>query len=204
MFSIKKFRLELLVSALAATFFVFDYAAAETFKEGATVISIEGAYFHPRRQDFRDLYGKGFQAIGARVDSRLRSTSWISFKGRFVKMSEYDEFNFMNASVAVLFKKTVEQESNIYLYGALGPGFDYRRINYHVQTGSGFYSDSTLSQSEWSPSIIVEAGLDLWLTTGIKFSPQVDFTYFPFGDPTTGDFGDTGGFYLGLGIGFKI
>jgi len=201
---LKKLHSQILFATISASILVTAVAESQTISDANSVFSVEGAFFHPRRGDFRDIYGQGFPALSARVDVPFKNTTWVCLKGRFVKMSEFDDLDYLNASLGVLLKKDIEQESNLNFYAAIGPQLDYRRISYLVQSGGASYNDSTLSQTEWSPSIAAEAGLDLWINSGFKISPHVDFTYFPFGDPTTGDFGDTGGFYFVLGMGFRL
>jgi hypothetical protein len=47
-------------------------------------------------------------------------------------------------------------------------------------------------------------GLDLRLSSHAMFGVRTYFDYYPFGDPTMGDFGDTGGFHLMGRIGFRL
>src|SRR4030067_3502833 len=116
-------------------------------------------------------------------------------------MTEDNGQDYINASLGVLLRKGIRQEEFLWLYAAAGPQLEYRRISYLVETGSPYYNDSTLSQIEWSPSLACEAGIDLWFADNFRMSPHIGFTYFPLGDPTRGDFGDTGGFFFFLRIG---
>ena len=105
-------------------------------------------------------------------------------------------------------KRTFPENEITDFYLAGGVQIEYRRVGFSTRDQeSGFgYIIKGQSFAQWgiAPSVAVEGGIDLWILSGIKLSPSVGFNYFPFGDPTKGDFGDTGGFMFSVSLGFRL
>lgn len=176
-----------------------------------TVFSFEGSYFIPRRSDFKRIYGNGFPVVGARLDIPLKRETSLSIKIRYFRMSEIDDLNFTNVSLGSLLKRTYAKNEVMDFYVAGGVQIEYRRIGFNplvYRSSSGdIFRNPSWAQWEIAPSIAVEGGIDLWILSAFKLSPNIGFHYFPyflFGDPTRGDFGDTGGFMFSASLGFRL
>lgn len=171
-----------------------------------TTLSLEAAYFHPRRAKFRDFYGSGLPAISIRLDTRFRGTTSLSIKVRGVQLQEFEEIKFSNLSAGFLLKKELHASGKASFYVAAGPQFEVRWIKADFRTSGGFFVlNIDQTQTDLMPSLALEGGVDLWLSGGFKISPHITFNYFPpFVDPTRGNFGDTGGFDLALGVGIRL
>lgn len=180
---------------------------AETLRP-KTVLSLEGSYFNPRRTDFKELYGSRVKVVGARLDIPLKKKTSLSIKGRYFRMSEIDSLVFTNISLGLLLKRTFPENEITDFYLAGGVQIEYRRVGFSTRDQeSGFgYIIKGQSFAQWgiAPSVAVEGGVDIWILNGLKIFPNVGFNYFPFGDPTRGDFGDTGGFMYSASVGFRL
>lgn len=176
-----------------------------------TVLSFEGSYFKPRRTDFKELYGSRVKVVGARLDMPFRKRTSLGIRARFFRMSEIDSLVFTNISLGLLMKRTFPENEVTDFYLAGGFQIEYRRVGFSTrerQSGFGFVIPSEFF-TQWgiSPSLAVEGGVDIWILGEMKLSPYVGFHYFPyflFSDPTTGDFGDTGGFMYSVSVGFRL
>lgn len=171
-----------------------------------TTLTFEAAYFHPRRAKFRDFYGSGLPALSLRLDTKFRGTTSLSIKVRGVQMQNFQEIKFTNLTAGFLLKKELRTLGRASFYIAAGPQFEVRLIKADSRRRVSFFDviiDQT--QTDLMPSLALEGGVDLWLSGGFKVSPHITFNYFPpFVDPTRGNFGDTGGFDLALGVGFRL
>jgi len=199
--------LKVLVVALLALLCVTQSTSAVNEKP-PTILSFEGAYFVPRKQAFEDIYGKSLPVVGARVDFGISDRTSLGIRGRYFKMSEIEELAFTDILLGVLLKKAFPENEITDFYMAGGFQVEYRRIKYtppgRYDIYGNFRQGTPLIQWDIAPSVTVEGGIDLWILSGIKVSPNVGFNYFPFGDPTRGDFGDTGGFMFSVSLGFKL
>ena len=183
---------------------------AETLRP-KTVLSFEGSYFNPRRTDFKELYGSRVKVVGARLDIPLKKKTSLSIKGRYFRMTEIDSLVFTNISLGLLLKRTFPENEITNFYLASGVQIEYRRVGFSTrdqQSGFGYIIKGR-SFAQWgiAPSVAVEGGVDIWILNGLKISPNVGFHYFPyflFGDPSIGNFGDTGGFMFSASLGFRL
>ena len=172
-----------------------------------TVLSFEVSYFKPRRAEFKELYGTGVRVGGIRLDFPIRKNTSISIRGRYFRMSEIDSLAFTNTSLGLMVKRTFPENEIIDYYLAVGVQFEYRRVGFSIPVLNGFppvRNRRYFNQQETTLSVAAESGIDVWVLSRFKLSPSVGFHYFPFGDPTTGDFGDTGGFMFSASLGFRL
>lgn len=192
-----------LVLSVVATLFLAQTGISEN-RIPPTVLSFEGSYFSPRRDEFKELYGKEFPVVGVRLDIPLMKETSLSIKGRYLRMSEIDSLVFTNISLGLLLKRTLPENDFTDFYLAGGIQIEYRRVGFTPPIMVNSFQSPSFAQWEIAPSVAVEGGIDLWILSGFKISPSVGFHYFPFGDPTTGDFGDTGGFMFSASLGFRL
>ena len=199
------------VTYLLVTLFIPTLSVQAENLRPKTVLSFEGSYFKPRRTDFKELYGSRVKVVGARLDMPFRKRTSLGIRARFFRMSEIDSLVFTNISLGLLLKRAFPENEVTDFFLAGGFQIEYRRVGFSTleqQSGFGFPIPSK-SFNQWgiSPSIVVEGGMDIWILGEIKLSPYVGFHYFPyflFSDPTTGDFGDTGGFMFSASLGFRL
>lgn len=188
------------------TLIVSTIAEAAERTHTPTTLAFEAAYFHPRRAKFRDFYGSGLPALSLRLDTKFSGTTSLSIKVRGVRMQEFEGLRFTNLTAAFLLKMGKNTNKKVSFYFAAGPQFEVRLIKAAIRLGGpSFNGIMDQTQTDLMPSLALEGGVDLWLSGGFKISPHITFNYFPpFVDPTRGNFGDTGGFDLALGIGFRL
>ena len=195
------------VTHLLLTLVIFTVSVeAETLRP-KTVLSLEGSYFKPRRAEFKELYGNEFPVVGIRLDLPISKKNSVGIRGRYLRMHEIDSLVFTNFSMGLLIKRVFPENEITDFYLAGGIQMEFRKVvaTLSVRNVSGqVVGTRSFRQQEFALSLNIEGGIDIWVLSRIKLSPHVGFIYFPFGDPTTGDFGDTGGFMFSASLGFRL
>ena len=80
------------------------------------VFSVEGSYFQPRRSKFKDFYGNSTLAAGVRFDFKVYKSFSISLRGRHMNMSKFEELDFSNTSIGILFKNKFYSTNVVGIY----------------------------------------------------------------------------------------
>jgi len=179
-------------------------------------IEIQGGYFMGRREPFRDIYGEGV-SFGAWYRRNVANRISFGIKLNRVQLSEKHGEVYLSPSEVDTNKVThrdfaasatltyeLYRSNALRVFGGAGLGFSFRKVTLDSPveaTADDPDASLDMSISETSPYGLLILGGDILLTRSIFFGIRASLDRHFFGDPQMGEFGDTGGFNFGGGIG---
>jgi hypothetical protein len=89
----------------------------------------------------------------------------------------------------------------------VGVQIDYRKVLLTEDNPSAdpdSPGDTTFVQSSTDLALLLDCALTYNLSERLLMALQVNYSYFPFGDPERGDFGNTGGLSIGGSLGLAF
>jgi opacity protein-like surface antigen len=179
---------------------------------GQNSIEIQGGYFLGRREVFRDIYGNGpifgfaYQwAMNDKVGLGVR-LSWNQLEADMrpsdPSTGYAETLKYRNFAVIPTATYTVAKTDRVKLFAGGGLGVSFRKITWAVEQLSETVID--YGDSETSLAGLLLAGCNVSLSEKFYFGLRASYDRQFFGDVTTGDFGDTGGFNFGGSLGIRF
>ena len=170
-------------------------------------IDLEFGYFSCRRESFKDIYGSCFD-YGLNFEHRMtRRWSW-SLRTEFMWLHEEEsKVKYWSLSETPMLICTLSDESGLASLIGAGIGLTLRNVMASLaQVGENYddLDDLTATQRELSAVLVGMAGVDIHLSRSIVMGGRFHFDYHPFGDPSVGEFGDTGGYHFTFRLGHKF
>ena len=171
-------------------------------------ISAEGGYFTARREMFRELYGSYLNyALGF---ERQHQGAWgWGIRVEFIRLKKRKLANLRYWTIALSPIVTYRLTHLVGFQPVVGAGIgvSYRNITYfgyRVDPWGQPVGGLAATQTELSVFTILTSGADINLSQKVVLGARTYFDYYPLGDPSTGDFGDTGGFHFVARLAFRI
>ncbi len=173
---------------------------------GSHRIDFEVGYFTSRQRTFRELYGNSTDfAFG--YQRPLASHLAVCLRAECFRLTEYGpDREYANMSLAPMVLFTPQPRALVQPTFGVGIGLSLRKVIMIIpgRVAEYPYPPSKATQKELSVFGVVMAGVDLNLPGRFVPGVRAYFDYLPFGDPTVGDFGDTGGLHLMGRVGFRL
>lgn len=164
-------------------------------------LCFSAGYFANVHSNFYPVFQSGFAFSGAFYhDFRSRYGYEIRSGVRLVLHGAPD-VDYMSFSPALLVTRKMLATHQLGWRIGVGPGLGMR--DYAATYATGTYEEKRYHQTEFSLMAVGETGLDLYLGNFLlKWSAA--FERHLTGDPSRGDFGDTGGFTFLFGLGLRL
>lgn len=170
-------------------------------------ITFEGRYFKARRSSFSDLYGDTY-TLSIDFEKRYSNKHGMGYRLNFTRpASDLLEINLYNISIAPYITYTVSEKQNPRIFVGSGIGISYHRLNANIVRRDPSGQDLgilSISQNKISMFFIISQGIDFKASKNTILGFRLYYDYHMSGDPTRGDFGDTGGFHLMGRLGFIL
>jgi len=170
---------------------------------------LEFSYQVPANDGFREFYGESFAGAG-RYEFEFKDRLWLGFRLGFdpntFEFNDKLKFKDYFLSGIARYDLTPGWEYGSVLAGA-GLQLDYRRISMtlpYQRYDASPPGDTTVAQDGLDPSLLLDCAFTYNLSQSWLIALQLNYNYFPFGEPERGDFGNTGGLSISgaLGIAF--
>ena len=175
--------------------------------EPSNRIDLEFGYFTCRRETFREIYGSYFD-YGLNFLHRINNRWSWGLRTEFVYLHEKESVvKYWSLSQTPMVTYTLSDQSGFVPVIGAGAGLTLRNVIASLVRvgGDGLHrSGVTATQRELSVVLVGMAGLDYHLSHSIVMGGRFHFDYHPLGDPTVGDFGDTGGYHFTFRLGRKF
>ena len=160
-------------------------------------IYIEGGYFTARRSDFKDIYES---KLSTGISFDYKKSSKFGFGARIYlnyHNREQVKLNLYSISVVPYVFYNMGHIGKFHFVIGTGTGIGYRKVRFTYGTNQlGETIDVSFSDSDIDLLGVVLTGFDFSIKPRYVVGFRAYFDYFYTGDPTTGAFGDTGGFHL--------
>lgn len=172
-------------------------------------IWVEPSFTIPSNDSFRDFYGDAFEG-SLRFEYGMSRRIWTGLRSGFsTNESEHlNDLRFRDYFIGAIsrYDLTPQWQEGSVLAG-VGVQIDYRKVLLTADNPSAdpdSPSDTTLVQSGTDLSLLLDCAVTYRLSARLLMAIQVNYNYFPLGNPDRGDFGNTGGLAVGgsLGIAF--
>jgi hypothetical protein len=180
-------------------------------------VQVQTGYFVAKRGAFRDIYGEGIafavgyeRAINAKIGlgGRVSRTQFGNDHGEvYVSATETISYKmkYREFAVAPLITYNLKQSGSLRVFAGGGVGISFRKITLEDPL-SMILSDAAaivkFSDSETSPYGLLVVGTDLAISPKAFFGLRVSLDHHFFGNPESGDLGDSGGFGFAGSFGF--
>ena len=170
-------------------------------------IAAEVGYFTGRRQAFRELYG-GNTNFALSIQRPISKRFDLSLRAEYVRLDKNEpDLKYWTGSATPMLLYYLPRKAGFLPVLGAGVGLSHRRVivtavctdENGIPTGG-----TTATQKSWNVCGIATVGLDLPVSERILLGIRSYFDYYPYGDPTVGKLGDTGGFRFVARLGFKI
>ncbi len=187
----------------------FGNAAAIDIAERAAwrnTLELQGSFNYARREVFRDLYGNGV-TFALRYERIINDRVGLGLRASRVQLCNATEhattkLKYRDFAVASMFTYNLARSRAFRFFSGVGAGLSFRKVT--LESYSIFYSPLEAHQSEISFYSLLMLGADLRLSGSMFLGARVTYDRHFFGDVTTGDFGDTGGFNFGGSLGLRF
>jgi hypothetical protein len=180
-------------------------------KEYLNSLEAQGSFNYARREVFRELYGNGL-TLALRYERFKSDKIGLGIRLSRVQLCDAGEYattklKYRDLSLAPMITYSMVRTDGFRIFGGAGPGLSFRKV-----TVEGARTDETgvpigsldANQTEVSLYSLMMLGADLNLSRSVFLSARVTYDRHWFGDVTTGDFGDTGGFNFGGSFGLRF
>ncbi|MEW6410992.1 MAG: hypothetical protein AB1483_00805 [Candidatus Zixiibacteriota bacterium] len=176
-----------------------------------STLEIQSSFNLPRRDIFRDLYGSGV-TFAIRYEHSLSQKIGWGVRVSRVQLSDYEDYSivklgYRDFTITPVITYNFAKSQSMRLFSGGGLGLSFRKISldsYRLdQYGNPSYA-FVGHQSEASAYGLLMLGADLKLAGKWYFGARVTYDRHFFGDVTTGDLGDTGGFNFGGSLGIRF
>lgn len=169
--------------------------------EPSNRIDLEIGYFTCRRQMFREIYG-GYLDYGLNFQHRINNRLSWGLRTEFIRLHEKgSSVKYWTLSETPMIIYALSDQAAITPVVGGGIGLTLRNIVGSMVRYSG---GVTVTQRELSAAVVAMAGIDLRLSKSLILGGRAYFDYHPLGDPSTGAFGDTGGYHFTFRLGRKF
>ena len=175
--------------------------------EPSNRIDLEFGYFTCRRQTFREIYGSYFD-YGLNFQHHINSRLSWNLRTEFIRLHEKGSaVKYWSLSETSMIIYALSDRKTLVPVIGGGIGLTLRNVVASlVRIGASGESigEVTATQKELSAVLVAMTGLDLHVSDAVVFGGRFYFDYHPLGDPSTGDFGDTGGYHFTFRLGRKF
>jgi hypothetical protein len=170
-------------------------------------VDLEFGYFTARRETFRQLYGSDL-SYAVSVQRSIIGRFDLSLRAEYIPLAENGPtLKYRVGSLTPMLLYALPRQAGLQPVIGAGLGLTKRRVlatAIAVDELGDPQGEVTVIQTEWNVCIVTTAGLDIDVSERLILGARTYFDYFPSGDPTAGDFGDTGGFHFVGRLGFKL
>ena len=170
-------------------------------------LDFEIGYFTARRQMFRELYGS-FLNYAVSYQRPIAGRFDLSLRAEFIRLAENGPaLKYWVGSLTPMLFYPLPRQAGLQPVIGAGLGLSHRRVIVTAVAVDAFgepYGEITATQKAWEVCAVATFGLDVDVSERLVLGAHTYFDYFPSGDPTVGDFGDTGGFHFVGRLGFKL
>jgi hypothetical protein len=169
-------------------------------------VDLEFGYFTCRRQMFREIYGSYFD-YGLNFQHRINNRLSWSVRTEFIRLHEQESVvKYWSLSETPMLIYTLADRSTFVPIAGGGIGLTFRNVvaSLNRVADGEVYGEVTATQRELSVNIMAMTGIDVDLSQTFVLGGRFYFDYHPLGDPSTGDFGDTGGYHFTFRLGRKF
>ncbi len=161
---------------------------------------IQAGYFTGGRLMFRELYGNSM-TFGIRYQRLAANRLGYGIRGGVTKLRRSDGApSLLSISLTPMISYDMHRKRGDRVFASIGVGMSRRAISVTLpRTYEGSHEVIgylAVRQTQLSILTMIELGVDMRLGPQWSLGGRVCYDYFPFGDPTRGDFGDTGGVYF--------
>jgi hypothetical protein len=175
--------------------------------ETSNRIDLEFGYFTCRRQTFRQLYGSYFD-YGLSFQHRFNSRWSWSLRTEFIRLADHHDWTlrYWTISFSPMLIYRFGDHSTLQPVIGGGVGASYRNVTamYDPPGEPGLSREFLARRQELSVSTTAMAGVDFHVSNAIVLGARGYFDYHPLGDPSVGEFGDTGGYHFTFRLGHKF
>jgi hypothetical protein len=192
----------LMVPCLAAAIdVVHSDVVRVTVDESQSQICLSAGYFVNVHSDFYPAFRSGFASSVAFLHDFRSGYGYEIRSGVRLMLEGKSNVNYISLSPAFLVTRRILTTDRFRVRVGVGPGLGIR--DYADTYVSGAYYEDRFHQREYSLMAVAETGIDCNVG-GFVIKTSVVFERHLTGDPSRGDFGDTGGFTFLLGFGVRM
>lgn len=178
-------------------------------KEWQNTLEAQGSFNYARREVFRELYGNGV-TFAVRYEKIVNDKIGLGVRVSRVQLCNAKEYaiaklKYRDFVFAPMITYNLAHSGGLRLFSGGGAGLSFRKItleSHFVYESGELGSPFEAAQSETSLYGLLMLGADIRLSSSLFLGARVTYDRHFFGDVTTGDLGDTGGFNFGGSLGF--